>query len=210
MRVSIRTVAIAALIVNVSFPAAAENPFMGAYIGGGFSAISADRTRASGANPFNGADTLTGWALFGGYNAEILNNIIVGGEVGLSKASHINQSQRPDGTWWWRNNELFNMPYAGLRLGYVWADRIMPYISTGLVAPEYDYQGQNSGVAFDQSVILKDDQVSYAALGMEYSITDNVLGRVEIKTVTFGWPNTATSGTDQTLNSILSGAYYRF
>jgi len=204
-----KLLALATVTVAFSLTAAAENPFAGAYLGGGFSTVSADVTR-SGNNAFSGGTSFHGHSIFGGYSYEISENVMIGGEAGLSQNAFINNAQRSDGTWWWRNNEQYRLPYAGVRIGYVWEDTLMPYLSAGIVRPSYTFEGQNGGVAFDQSVILKDDKVSYTALGMDYTIADNVLGRVELRRLTIGWPNDATSSTDQTQTSLLFGASYRF
>ena len=126
-----KLLALATITVAFSLTAAAENPFVGGYIGGGFSTVSADLTR-TGSNAYSGTTTLNGRSLFGGYSYEIQDNIVIGGEIGQSQATLISEGKRPDDTWWWRNNEHYRLPYAGVRVGYVWEDTLMPYLSAGI------------------------------------------------------------------------------
>ena len=184
---------------TVSNPAAA---FSGFYLGGGIGRRGAMRS-VDGSPEGNGS--VDSWEaaqnslrVYGGYNFLLGDNIIVGPELGFYRNLRYAYDATTDdngddlllpGTGF---RQTANVAYLSGRLGYV-AGPFMPYLTAGIsggnILREIVDDDGNWVEDENSPVSQRHDISSYFGAGVEYLITDSIVGRAEVSRATLALPD---------------------
>lgn len=144
-----------------------------------------------------------------GYNQQLSNNIVIGGELDVVYADVegtgdvFDQAGIPDGQF---TQELKWSGAARVRLGYA-VDRFLPYIAGGVAFGKIE--GGNPGETDEFS----DTYTGWTiGAGTEYAFTDNLIGRVEYRYTDFGSESFESGVVDMDLstNEVRFGVAYKF
>lgn len=148
--------------------------------------------------------------VYGGYNYQMSNNIVIGAELDVVYAN-------VDGS-----GEIFTAPgvpsgfdateelnwsgAARLRLGYA-VDRFLPYIAGGVAFGDVDVSSNAGGPSFG------DTFTGWTiGAGVDYAMTDNLLLRAEYRYTDFGTESFGgiNADVDLTTNEVRLGIAYKF
>lgn len=187
MRNSLLTVALL-LTSNMSY--AYENaPFEGWYAGANVGW--AEGTTQDNYNPSSDERDLEGniGGLQVGYNWQLVNNIVLGIEGGLSLSNieDENGGNLEGNNEWYGNSEIKNTANLNLKIGYAFYNWL-PYVTTGLTVASMDYMsgcqsnGQSMGsdceTPFESSA--DDFRVGYnVGAGVQYKFMDSFSAAIE-------------------------------
>lgn len=144
-----------------------------------------------------------------GYNYQLSNNIVIGGELDVVYAdvegtAGVFNGGVPEGVDF--TQELKWSGAARVRLGYA-VDRFLPYIAGGVAFGEIN--GGNPGNIDEFS----DTYTGWTiGAGTEYAFTDNLIGRVEYRYTDFGNESFQSGVVDMDLstNEVRFGIAYKF
>lgn len=144
-----------------------------------------------------------------GYNQQLSNNIVIGGELDVAYAdvdgtADVLSGGVPAGAQF--TQELKWSGAARVRLGYA-VDRFLPYIAGGVAFGKIE--GGNSGNTDEFS----DTYTGWTlGAGTEYAFTDNLIGRVEYRYTDFGEESFQSGVVNQDLstNEVRLGIAYKF
>jgi len=147
--------------------------------------------------------------VYGGYNYQFSNNIVIGAEVDVVYADvngwgGISESGVPVASQYYE--ELKWSGAARARLGYA-VDRFLPYIAGGVAFGEIEGGNETATNEFS------DTYTGWTlGVGTEYAFTDNLIGRAEYRYTDFGSENFNDGFVSQELstNDIRFGIAYKF
>ena len=150
--------------------------------------------------------------VYGGYNYQMSNNIVIGAELDIVYANVDGSGQvflapgfpAPGGATF--SEELNWSGAARLRLGYA-ADRFLPYIAGGVAFGDIDISNDNGPGSFG------DTFTGWTiGVGLDYAMTDNLLLRAEYRYTDFGSESFEDFGSEVDLktNEVRFGIAYKF
>ncbi|MER9407189.1 porin family protein [Mesorhizobium caraganae] len=148
--------------------------------------------------------------VYGGYNYQMSNNIVIGAELDIVYANVDGSGQVflapgvPAGVS--ATEELNWSGAARLRLGYA-ADRFLPYIAGGVAFGDIDISNDNGPGSFG------DTFTGWTiGVGLDYAMTDNLLLRAEYRYTDFGSESFEDFASDVDLktNEVRFGIAYKF
>ena len=148
--------------------------------------------------------------VYGGYNYQMSNNIVIGAELDVVYANVDGSGQVflapgvPAGVS--ATEELNWSGAARLRLGYA-ADRFLPYIAGGVAFGDIDISNDNGPGSFG------DTFTGWTiGVGLDYAMTDNLLLRAEYRYTDFGSESFEDFGSEVDLktNEVRFGIAYKF
>ena len=148
--------------------------------------------------------------VYGGYNYQMSNNIVIGAELDVVYANVDGSGQVflapgvPAGVS--ATEELNWSGAARLRLGYA-ADRFLPYIAGGVAFGDIDISNDNGPGSFG------DTFTGWTiGVGLDYAMTDNLLLRAEYRYTDFGSESFEDFASDVDLktNEVRLGIAYKF
>jgi outer membrane immunogenic protein len=150
--------------------------------------------------------------LYGGYNYQLSNNIVIGAELDVVYANVDGSGEifvAPGVPSGFQATEELNWSGAArLRLGYA-VDRVLPYIAGGVAFGDVDISsnapgGSSFGRTFTGWTI---------GLGLDYAMTDNLLLRGEYRYTDFGsksFGDPVNADVDLKTNEVRVGIAYKF
>lgn len=149
--------------------------------------------------------------VYGGYNYQMSNNIVIGAELDVVYTNVDGSGQIflapgvpfPGAT---ATEELNWSGAARLRLGYA-ADRFLPYIAGGVAFGDIDISNNAGGPSFG------DTFTGWTiGVGLDYAMTDNLLLRAEYRYTDFGNESFDDFGAEVDLktNEVRLGIAYKF
>ncbi len=148
--------------------------------------------------------------VYGGYNYQMSNNIVIGAELDFVYANVDGSGQVflapgvPSGVT--ATEELNWSGAARLRLGYA-VDRFLPYIAGGVAFGDVDISSNGGGPSFG------DTFTGWTiGVGLDYAMTDNLLLRAEYRYTDFGSESFEDFASDVDLktNEVRLGIAYKF
>jgi outer membrane immunogenic protein len=183
----------------------------GGYIGGqvGYAWGDGHAEDTGGSNTDPDPDGFIG-GVYVGYNHQLSNNIVIGGELDVvyadvdGTAGVFDDDGIPEGVDF--TQELKWSGAARVRLGYA-VDRFLPYVAGGVAFGEI---GGGNGGNTDE---FKDTYTGWTiGVGTEYAFTDNMIGRVESRYTDFGDESFFDGAVNQDLstNEVRFGIAYKF
>ena len=148
--------------------------------------------------------------VYGGYNYQMSNNIVIGAELDVVFGNVDGDGQVflapgvPSGVT--ATEELNWSGAARLRLGYA-VDRFLPYIAGGVAFGDVDISSNGGGPSFG------DTFTGWTiGAGLDYAMTDNLLLRAEYRYTDFGSESfeDVSSDVDLKTNEVRLGIAYKF
>ena len=153
--------------------------------------------------------------IYGGYNYQLPSNLVVGIDVDIVKADATafgqgyfqNGTPAPAGSGF--NAESKWSGAVRGRLGYA-AGRFLPYVAGGVAFTDLDYFLYPQRIAADTQAMIG----WTVGAGVEYALTDNLIGRFEYRYSDFGSDNFELLGisdkVDYTTSEVRFGLAYKF
>jgi outer membrane immunogenic protein len=161
--------------------------------------------------------------VYGGYDRQFDNNVVLGGEVDFAGGD-----VKGDSLYYVDDNPVANnagqakLRWSGAvraRLGYA-VDRFLPYLAGGVAFASYEYGAGVSHSGHYDSFSASDTRVGWTVgAGIEYAFSDNLIGRFEYRYADFGSKTLDVAETgawavgnkvDLKTNDIRVGIAYRF
>lgn len=149
--------------------------------------------------------------VYGGYNYQMSNNIVIGAELDIVYANVDGSGEiflAPGSPSGFEATEELNWSGAArLRLGYA-VDRFLPYIAGGVAFGDVEVRSSQGGPSFS------DTFTGWTiGLGLDYAVTDNLLLRGEYRYTDFGsesFGNPVNADVDLKTNEVRVGIAYKF
>ena len=164
----------------------------GVYVGGqiGYAFGSADYVYDSGSDPaYNYSHDPDGFigGLYGGYNYQFANRIVLGGEADIVWGDLEDTGVAPgDPDRYDATTEVDWMGSARVRLGYAF-DRFLPYVTGGVAFGHFDFEERDFGAFYGDG---DGDLIGWTVgIGGEYAFTDNWIVRGEYRYTDFDEEN---------------------
>ncbi len=127
--------------------------------------------------------------VYAGYSRQLENNLVLGGEVDIyvGRVKGDDMFHQPDGTQYSDAIGSARLTAAGsvrARLGYG-AGRFMPYVTGGLAVGHFKYRVDVPSIG-DGFAVSKTFTSWTVGAGLEYALTENLVGRAEYRYTDFG------------------------
>lgn len=196
----------------------AEFSWTGGYVGLQAGYVSGEASTVLVGNAFATGD-VSGWlaGLYAGYNFQLDNNVVLGleADVAWGDVGGFVQGTGPGGVVLPPQSGMqYDTSWSGagrVRVGYAF-DRVMPYIAGGVAITDMNAQAFAVGAPTDS---FSETMVGWTlGAGVEYAVTDNLIGRLEYRYTDFGEFDITSGGLggsiDLRKSDVRAGLAYKF